>query len=111
MPVVTISGTSSANAVTITTAGIYSVNLGSGNDILLGGNSEPGGNSSDLVLGGEIALIGGDASISSIAANNAVIYGNAGSDTILGGSGAYTVYGGSAGVDTADLADFILLQR
>ena len=38
MPVVTISGTSGANAVTINTAGIYSVNLGSGDDTLVVNN-------------------------------------------------------------------------
>src|SRR5204862_4985043 len=84
MPVVTISGTSGANAVTITTAGIYSVNLGSGDDSLFD-------NVSTIITahGG----VGNDSL--SVTESTGLIYGDSGVDTIYAEYGAYTVFGGT----------------
>src|SRR6266550_1683312 len=84
MPVVTISGTSGANAVTISTAGIYSVNLGSGDDTLYD-------NVSTIITahGG----VGNDSL--SVTESTGLIYGDSGNDTISATYGAYTVYGGN----------------
>src|SRR5204862_1401061 len=73
MPVVTISGTSGANAVTITTAGIYSVNLGSGDDTL-----------------------------TVTAPTNITAHGGVGNDSLDISTGTGLVYGDS-GVDTIDI--------
>src|SRR5947207_7218118 len=98
MPVVTISGTSGANAVTITTAGIYSVNLGSGDDTLTVNVpttiTAHGGVGNDSISGGDSA---------------GLIYGDSGQDTILVGSGTYTVFGGAGPVDPGDGKDEIFV--
>ena len=88
MPVVTISGTSGANAVTISTAGIYSVNLGSGDDSLY-----------DSVAT-QITAHGGVGNDSlSVSYSTGLIYGDSGVDTVQVSFGTYTVFGGT-GADT-----------
>src|SRR3954447_13729068 len=94
MPVVTISGTSGANAVTITTAGIYSVNLGSGDDSLFDN------------VATNITAHGGVGNDSlSVSFSTGLVYGDSGVDTIQVSSGTYTIFGGTGTVDPGDGKD------
>src|SRR2546423_6928055 len=99
MPVVTISGTSGANAVTISTAGIYSVNLGSGDDTL--NVYEP---ANVTAHGG----VGNDSLFDDY--GTGVIYGDSGVDTVHVSSGTYTIFGGTGAVDPGDGKDSISID-
>src|SRR6266576_5423304 len=96
MPVVTISGTSGANAVTISTAGIYSVNLGSGDDTLV--DNYP----TNITAHGGV----GNDSLS-VSYSTGPIYGDSGQDTIEASSGTYTIFGGTGVVDPGDGKDLL----
>src|SRR5437588_708396 len=94
MPVVTISGTSGANAITISTAGIYSVNLGSGDDTLTAHVA-----TTITAHGG----VGNDSLL--VTESTGLIYGDSGQDTIQASSGIWTIFGGTGTVDPGDGKD------
>src|SRR5947207_13577166 len=98
MLVVAIRGRSGAHAVTINTAGIYSVNLGSGDDTLVVNNPI------NLTAHGGV---GNDSLTLSKTAGSGQTYGASGQDTISASSGTWTIFGGTGAVDPGDGKDFL----